>query len=79
MIPDSVIDRMKPYTASREALAPYRLLYLASHDHREIYVLAAPSLDPKLTHIATIDIDIEGQAFVFDKSVSAHIVYGISR
>jgi hypothetical protein len=45
----------------------------------KIYILAAPSLDPKLTHIATIDIDIEGQAFAFDKSVSAPIVYGISR
>jgi hypothetical protein len=40
----SVIDRMKPYTASGEALAPYRLLYLASHDHREnIYTCSALS------------------------------------
>jgi hypothetical protein len=79
MIPDSVIDRMKPYAASGGALGPDGLLYLTGHDRREMYVLAAPTLGPKLTHIATIDIDIEGQAFAFDKSVNDPIVYGISR
>lgn len=79
MIPESVIDRMKPYAASGGALGPDGLLYLTGHDRTEMYVLAAPALGPKLTHIATIDIDIEGQAFAFDKSVNGAVVYGISR
>jgi hypothetical protein len=79
MIPESVIDRMKPYAASGGALGPDGLLYLTGHDRREMYVLAAPSLGPKLIHIATIDINIEGQAFAFDKSIDKPVVYGISR
>ncbi|MFT4887132.1 MAG: hypothetical protein ACI8V0_001356 [Pseudohongiellaceae bacterium] len=79
MIPESVIDRMKPYAASGGALGPDGLLYLTGHDLREMYVLAAPFLGPKLIHIATIDINIEGQAFAFDKSIDEPVVYGISR
>lgn len=79
MIPESVIDRMKPYAASGGALGPDGLLYLTGHDRSEMYVLAAPSLGPKLVHIATIDINIEGQAFAFDKSIDEPVVYGISR
>jgi hypothetical protein len=36
-------------------------------------------MGPKLVHIATIDIDIEGQAFAWDKSSEERIVWGISR
>lgn len=79
MIPNSVIERMKPYAASGGAIGPDGLLYLTGHDRPEMYVLAAPTLGPKLVHIATIEIEIEGQAFAFDKSTDQPIVYGISR
>jgi hypothetical protein len=79
MIPDSLIDRMKPCKASGGALGPDGLLYFTNHDRLKIYILAAPTFDPKLTHIAIIDINIGGQSFAFDKSVSAPIVYSISR
>ncbi len=42
-------------------------------------MLAALALGPKLTHIATINIEIEAEAFAFARSVNAPIVYGISR
>ena len=79
MIPQTVIARMQPYAASGGALGPDGLLYLTGHDRREMYVLAAPAMGPKLVHIATIDIDVEGQAFAWDKSSDDRIVYGISR
>ena len=79
MIPDSAIDRMQPYAASGGALGADGLLYLTGHDRGEMYVLAAPELGPKLVHIATVAIDVEGQAFAWDKSTTERIVYGISR
>lgn len=79
MLPESVIDRMQPHAASGGALGPDGLLYLSGHDRPELYVLAAPLMGPKLVHIATIAIDVEGQAFAWDKSSGQRIVYGISR
>ena len=70
---------MQPYAASGGALGKDGLLYLTGHDRKEMYVLAAPKLGPKLIHIATISIDIEGQAFHWDKSAEHPTVYGISR
>ena len=79
MIPESVIQRMKPYAASGGALGPDGLLYLTGHDRPEMYVMAAPVMGPKLVHVATITIDIEGQAFAFDKTATVPTVWGISR
>lgn len=79
MIPESAIDRMQPYAASGGAMGDDGLLYLTGHDRPEMYVLAAPNMGPKLIHIATIAIDVEGQAFAWDKSTEARHVYGISR
>lgn len=78
MIPESVIARMQPYAASGGAIGPDGLLYLTGHDRPEMYVLAAPAMGPKLVHIATISIDVEGQAFAWDKS-EERVVVGISR
>jgi len=79
MIPDTAISRMQPHAASGGGLGPDGLLYLTGHDRPEMYVLALPAMGPKLVHIATIEIDVEGQAFAWDKSGTERIVYGISR
>lgn len=79
MIPQAVIERMKPMAASGGGIGPDGLLYLMGHDRPEMYVLAAPKMGPALVHIATIEIDAQGQAFAWDKSVSARVVYAISR
>jgi hypothetical protein len=79
MIPDTVISRMQPHAASGGGLGPDGLLYLTGHDRPEMYVMGLPSMGPKLVHIATIAIDVEGQAFAWDKSGSDRVVYGISR
>lgn len=79
MIPETVIARMQPHAASGGAIGPDGLLYLTGHDRPEMYVLAAPKMGPKLVHIATIDIAVEGQAFTWDKSSEERVVWGISR
>lgn len=78
MIPDTAIERMKPHAASGGAIGPDGFLYLTGHDRTEMYVMGAPQMGPKLVHFATINIEIEGQAFAFDPSAE-RVVYGISR
>ena len=78
MIPESALRRMQPHAASGGAIGDDGLLYLLGHDRPEMYVLAAPAMGPKLIHIATIEIDIEGQAFAWDPS-NERVVFGISR
>lgn len=79
MLPEAVVARMQPYAASGGAIGADGLLYVTGHDRPEMYVLAAPKMGPKLVHIATIDIDVEGQAIAWDKSTSERILFGISR
>ena len=78
MIPDSITRQMQPYAASGGALGADGLLYLSGHDKPEVYVLAAPRMGPKLIHVATISVDIEGQAIVWDDSAE-RVLVGISR
>ncbi len=78
MIPDSVTRQMQPYAASGGAIGADGLLYLSGHDKPEVYVLAAPRMGPKLIHVATISVDIEGQAITWDNSAK-RVLIGISR
>jgi hypothetical protein len=79
MLPPSVLERMAPHAASGGALGPDGLLYLFGHDLPEMYVLARPSMGPTLIHIATINVDAAGQAFAWDRSGDARIIYAINR
>jgi hypothetical protein len=63
LFPASALDRMAPYAASGGAIGPDGWLYLLGHDRPEIYVVARPSMGPTLVHIATIELEAEGQAF----------------
>ena len=75
---DSVTRQMQPYAASGGALGADGLLYLSGHDKPEVYVLAAPRMGPKLIHVATISVNIEGQAIAWDDSAE-RVLIGISR
>jgi len=55
------------------------LLYITGHDRREMYVLDIPDRGSRLVHLATIEIDIAGQAFAWDRSGDDRIVVGIER
>jgi hypothetical protein len=63
LFPPTVLDRMAPYAASGGAVGPDGWLYLLGHDRPEMYVVARPTMGPTLVHIATIDLEADGQAF----------------
>ena len=63
LFPSSVVERMAPDAASGGAIGPDGWLYLLGHDRPEMYVVGRPSMGPVMIHIATIDLEAEGQAF----------------
>lgn len=63
LFPATALERMAPYAASGGAIGPDGWLYLLGHDRPEMYVVARPSMGPTLIHLATIDLEAEGQAF----------------
>jgi len=79
LLPDSVLERLAPHAASGGSFGPEGLLYLTGHDRREMYVLDIPDRGSRLVHLATIEIDIAGQAFAWDRSGDDRIVVGIER
>lgn len=79
IFPDSVIERMEPFSASGGAWGPDGLLYITGHDLPEMYVLRLPEAGSVLEHVATISIAAEGQAFSWDRSTDERIVYAVSR
>lgn len=79
MLPDSVLERLAPHSASGGAMGPDGLLYLLGHDREELYVLAFPELGPELEHVATVAVELQGQALAWDRTTSERIVWGISR
>lgn len=76
LFPKPVVGRMAPYAASGGAIGPDGLLYVLGHDRPEMYVLARPVMGPTLIHIATIDVEAEGQAFAFAEGRS---IFAIDR
>jgi hypothetical protein len=78
LFPKAITDLMAPYAASGGAIGPDGRLYVSGHDRPEIYVLEAPAKGPYLTHVATISLEIEGQAFAFGPAKS-QIIYAVDR
>lgn len=79
ILPESVLSRMAPHSASGGAFGPDGLLYLSGHDRPELYVLRIPDVGSVLEHVATVAVPFEGQAFAFAPSPDDRIIYGISR
>ena len=63
LFPVSATERMAPYAASGGAIGPDGRLYVTGHDRPEMYVFEAPQRGPHLVLVATIALEIEGQAF----------------
>ena len=68
LLPPSTLERMAPYASSGGAVGPDGWLYLLGHDRPEMYVVGRPPMGPVLSHIATIALEAEGQAFSWAKS-----------
>src|SRR5262245_3083146 len=78
LFPATVVARMAPDAASGGAIGPDGWLYLLGHDRTEMYVVARPAMGPSLIHLATIDVEAEGQAFSWAQDGS-RTVYTIDR
>ncbi len=77
LLPESVQARMAPHAASGGAFGPDGLLYLTGHDRKELYAVQAPKMGVRLEHVATISVDLEGQAFAWEPG--SRVIWGISR
>jgi len=77
-LPPHLITHMAPQAASGGELGPDGLLYVFGHHEPEMFVLAKPTMGPTLIHVATIEIDAEGQAFSFDPT-DPRVIWAISR
>jgi hypothetical protein len=78
LFPPTVVARMAPHAASGGGIGPDGWLYLLGHDRPEMYVVARPSMGPSLIHIATIELEAEGQAFSWAQDGS-RTIYAIDR
>jgi hypothetical protein len=78
LFPSTAIERMAPHAASGGAIGPDGWLYLLGHDRPEMYVVARPSMGPTLIHLATIDLEAEGQAFCWAQDGS-RTIFAIDR
>ncbi len=77
--PQSVLERFAPMSSSGGGFGPDGRLYITGHDHKELYVLELPKAGGAvLDHVATIGVDVEGQAVDWDESEPG-MIYGISR
>ena len=73
LLPRTALERMAPYAASGGAIGPDGWLYLLGHDRPEMYVAAQPPRGPSLVHVATIDLEADGQAFSWAQDGSRRI------
>jgi hypothetical protein len=78
LFPASAMERMAPYAASGGAIGPDGWLYLLGHDRPEMYVVGRPPMGPSLIHVATIDLEAEGEAFSWAQNGS-RTIYAIDR
>ena len=65
-LPDDVLARMAPRSASGGAWGRGDLLYVTGHDRPELYVLRVPRQGSVLEHVATIATPTGGQAIAID-------------
>lgn len=77
-LPDSVLERLAPFSNSGGSWGEDGLLYLTGHDAQEIYVLREPGEGATLEHIATVSAPLDGQAWAWDRS-QPRTLYGITR
>ena len=78
LLPQAVLDRMKPMSMSGGAFGNDGLLYGTGHDHTELYALRVPATGDRLELVATLPIPFEGQAIAWDAK-SPRLLWGISR
>lgn len=66
LLPDSVLERMAPYSSSGGVWGRDGYLYVTGHDRPELYVLKLPEAGSELLHVGTMAIPTNGQAIAWD-------------
>jgi hypothetical protein len=66
LLPQTVLERIAPYSISGAAWNADGFLYMSGHDRPEIYVMALPEAGTQLRHVTTISVPTEGQAIDWD-------------
>ncbi len=78
-LPKTILDRLKPMSASGGGFGPDGRLYLSGHDLPEVYAVTIPTGGGGvLEHVQTIGMEAEGQAIDWDESQPG-MLYGITR
>jgi hypothetical protein len=77
LLPPTTLERMAPYASSGGAIGPDGWLYLLGHNRPEMYVVGRPAMGPVLSHVATIALEAEGQAFSWARS--GRTIFAIDR
>ncbi len=82
IIPDHILERIKPMSNSGGSWGPDGYLYLTGHDHGELYVMQLPDAGSVLHHAATVIVPnaLQGQGIAWDRSAKGpRILWGISK
>ncbi len=65
-LPNTVLERLKPFSISGGAFGPQGYLYLTGHDKKEIYVLGVPTEGNELQLIKILETTFPGQGISWD-------------
>ena len=78
VLPEEVLQRMRPMSNSGGSWGPDGLLYCTGHDRPEVYVLQLPRMGSVLELVRIIPITLLGQGIAWDRS-SPDMLYGIRK
>lgn len=73
VFPPSVLERFAPTSSSGGGWGDDGLLYVSGHDAKELYVLALPEAGSVLRHVATVNVEFEGQGWAWDRTADREI------
>lgn len=78
VLPESILERMRPMSNSGGSWGPDGLLYLTGHDHGEIYVTCLPAAGSTIIWLGTVRVDgMEGQGIAWDRSADEPELWAI--
>lgn len=77
-LPVSLVERMKPYSASGASWTADGKLALSGHDRAEIYLVTLPPAGSTLVFERSLDVATHGQAIDWDPRRAGHL-WSISR
>jgi hypothetical protein len=78
LLPQSVLERLAPYSMSGGSWAQDGLLYVSGHDRPEVYALRIPAAGTVLEHVGTLPTANEGQAVTWDPA-EPRLLWSIAR